>query len=88
MIVRFLYLRTREHYYLIGGYVFDLSDSVKFKPAALSKLAYGTPLQLDLSANFMFNERFVLGGRLALVGDGECYGRFSNQRPLVYWLWL
>ncbi|MFJ1442470.1 type IX secretion system membrane protein PorP/SprF, partial [Capnocytophaga canimorsus] len=42
-------------------YVFDLSDSVKFKPAALSKLAYGTPLQLDLSANFMFNERFVLG---------------------------
>ncbi|AWL78888.1 hypothetical protein DKB58_08015 [Capnocytophaga canimorsus] len=54
-------LKNTQHYYLIGGYVFDLSDSVKFKPAALSKLAYGAPLQLDLSANFMFNERFVLG---------------------------
>lgn len=50
-----------QHYYILGGYVFDLSDSVKFKPAVLSKIAKGSPLQLDLSANFMFNEKFVLG---------------------------
>ncbi|MDO5608301.1 MAG: type IX secretion system membrane protein PorP/SprF [Capnocytophaga sp.] len=54
-------VKNVQHFYLIGGYVFDLSDSVKFKPAALSKIAYGSPFQLDLSANFMFNERFVLG---------------------------
>lgn len=50
-----------QHYYILGGYVFDLSDSVKFKPAVLSKIAKGAPLQLDLSANFMFNEKFVFG---------------------------
>lgn len=50
-----------QHYYLIGGYVFDLSENVKFKPAVLSKIVKGSPLQLDLSANFMFNEKFVLG---------------------------
>ncbi len=54
-------LKNTQHYYLIGGYVFDLSENIKFKPAALSKISYGAPLQLDLSANFMFNEKFVLG---------------------------
>ncbi|UPQ78199.1 type IX secretion system membrane protein PorP/SprF [Flavobacterium azooxidireducens] len=53
--------KERMHYYLIGGYVFDLSPSIKFKPAFLTKVVSGAPLQLDLTANFMFNEKFVLG---------------------------
>ena len=53
--------KERMHYYFIGGYVFDLSDNIKFKPAFLTKLVTGAPLQLDLTANFMFNEKFVLG---------------------------
>lgn len=51
-----------QHLYLIGGYVFELSDNVKFKPAVLSKIVEGAPIQLDLSANFMFNDKFVIGG--------------------------
>lgn len=53
--------KERINYYLIGGYVFDLNNSVKFKPAFLSKLVTGTPLQVDISGNFMFNEKFVVG---------------------------
>lgn len=53
--------KERMHYYLIGGYVFDLSPTIKFKPAFLSKMVSGSPLQLDVTANFMFNEKFVLG---------------------------
>ncbi|MFW0739576.1 type IX secretion system membrane protein PorP/SprF [Flavobacterium sp. T12S277] len=48
-------------YYFIGGYVFDLSPSIKFKPAVLTKMSAGASLQIDLSANFMYNEKFVLG---------------------------
>jgi type IX secretion system PorP/SprF family membrane protein len=51
----------RMHFYLIGGYVFDLSPSIQFKPAFLCKSVVGSPLQVDLSANFLFNEKFVLG---------------------------
>lgn len=51
----------RMHYYLIGGHVFDVSSSVKFKPAFLAKVTEGAPLQLDLSGNFMFNDKFILG---------------------------
>ncbi|SFA74666.1 type IX secretion system membrane protein, PorP/SprF family [Flavobacterium swingsii] len=49
------------HFYFITGYVFDLSSSVKLKPALLSKIVKGAPLQADLSANFLFNEKFTLG---------------------------
>jgi type IX secretion system PorP/SprF family membrane protein len=57
---RAVYL-DKMHLYLIGGYVFDLSDNVKFKPAFLLKAVQGAPLQLDLSGNFMFNDKFVVG---------------------------
>ncbi|MFC0779217.1 type IX secretion system membrane protein PorP/SprF [Flavobacterium sp. HJSW_4] len=58
---RAVYL-DKMHLYLIGGHVFDLSPSVQFKPAFLLKATQGAPLQLDLSGNFMFNEKFVVGG--------------------------
>ncbi|WP_268849084.1 PorP/SprF family type IX secretion system membrane protein [Flavobacterium aestivum] len=48
-------------YYLIGGYVFELSPSLKFKPSLLSKYVQGSPLQVDVSANFLFSEKFVAG---------------------------
>lgn len=50
------------HYYFIGGYVFDVSDTTKFKPAFLVKAVEGAPLQVDLTANFMLYDKFVLGG--------------------------
>ncbi len=52
----------RVSYYLTGGYVFDLNESLKFKPAALIKATRGAPLSYDLTANFLFNEKFWLGG--------------------------
>lgn len=51
----------RMHYHFIAGHVFDLNETIKFKPAILTKLVQGTPLQVDASANFLFNEKFVLG---------------------------
>ena len=53
--------RERMNFYLIAGHVFDLSDNIKFKPAALAKVVTGAPLQVDVTANFMFNEKFVVG---------------------------
>ena len=49
------------HYFFIAGYVFALSKSVKFKPALLTKVVSGAPLSLDVSANFLFNEKFRAG---------------------------
>ncbi len=51
----------RLHYFLIAGYVFDLNENIKFKPAALAKLVFGAPLSIDVSANFLFNDKFRAG---------------------------
>ncbi|MGG8496531.1 PorP/SprF family type IX secretion system membrane protein [Tenacibaculum sp. TC6] len=51
----------RMHFFLITGYVFDLNENIKFKPAMLLKGVSGAPLSLDISANFLFNEKFRAG---------------------------
>jgi len=58
----------RIHVYMIGGLVFDLSANTKFKPAVLVKYVPGAPLIADISANFMFYERFILGASVR-TGD-------------------
>lgn len=54
--------KDQLHYYLTAGYVFDLSYNVKFKPSVLAKMTQGAPLQVDVSTNFMINDKFVIGG--------------------------
>lgn len=54
--------QERMNFYAIGGYVFDISPSIKFKPAFLTKVVTGSPLQVDASANFLFFDKLMLGG--------------------------
>ena len=49
------------HYFFTGGYIFDLSTSIRFKPAFMTKAATGAPLSMDITANFLFNNKFELG---------------------------
>lgn len=53
--------KEKINYYLMGGYVFDVDYDIKFKPAVLAKMVQGAPLQVDVSGNFMFYEKLVLG---------------------------
>jgi len=54
--------QERMNFYVIGGYVFNLSPDIKFKPAFLTKMVTGSPLQVDASANFLFFDKLMLGG--------------------------
>jgi len=51
----------KAHYFITSGYVFDLSEKLKFKPSVLVKAVPGSPVSLDLSANFLFNQKLELG---------------------------
>ncbi|MBT8286863.1 MAG: type IX secretion system membrane protein PorP/SprF [Bacteroidia bacterium] len=51
----------RLHFFLIGGWVFDLNDRTRFMPAFLGKFVSGAPIIADLSANFMFGDVLRLG---------------------------
>lgn len=53
--------QRRNHYYLMGGYVFGLSDRLSFKPAVLATVVEGAPISMDVSANFMWMEKLTFG---------------------------
>ena len=50
-----------SHYFITGGYVFDVSENIKFKPFFMMKSAFNAPTSLDLSTNFLFNQKFEAG---------------------------
>lgn len=52
----------RVSYYFTGGYVFDISENTKLKPAFLLKATNGAPISADLTANFLLYDKFWIGG--------------------------
>ena len=65
------------HFFVIGGYVFNIDNDIKLKPAFLIKAVSGSPLIADLSINAMFNNRFVFG--LAYRWDDSLSGLTGLQ---------
>ena len=53
--------QEQKNFYFITGYVFEMNPLLKFKPTVLAKVVEGAPLQIDISANFMMNDKFILG---------------------------
>ena len=51
----------RIHGFLIAGYVFDITSSIKLKPSVFAKAVSGAPLIADASLNALFNDKFTLG---------------------------
>ncbi|MFW6257793.1 MAG: type IX secretion system membrane protein PorP/SprF, partial [Prolixibacteraceae bacterium] len=60
-----------RHLFLMGGYIFDLSENIRFKPTALGKFISGAPTQLDLTTNFLISDRVWLG---AMYRTGDSFG--------------
>jgi type IX secretion system PorP/SprF family membrane protein len=50
-----------SHVFLTGGYVFDINEEFRLKPAFMTKFVKGAPTSLDITANVLYQERFELG---------------------------
>ncbi|MEM6514629.1 MAG: type IX secretion system membrane protein PorP/SprF [Bacteroidota bacterium] len=55
-----------QHYFLTGGYVFQLSQNTKLKPSFLVKSAFGAPVSFDANINALFYEKFEIGASYRL----------------------
>lgn len=75
----------RISYYFTGGYVFDLSKTTKFKPAVLLKGTNGAPLSFDMTANFLFNDTFWLGGSYRINESAEAFGIITDFQVSKQW---
>lgn len=65
------------HYFLTGGYVFQLNPNLKFKPFFMMKSAFNAPMSLDVSTNFLFFEKFELGATYRL---DDSFGAMVNYK--------
>jgi len=52
---------ANNHYFLTGGYIFDMSEEVKMKPSILVKAVKGAPIQYDFNLNGWFQDVLGLG---------------------------
>lgn len=49
------------HVFLTGGYVYEVNELFKVKPAFMSKMVKGSPMSLDLTANVLYDDKFEFG---------------------------
>lgn len=61
----------RRHYFLIAGTVLKVTDNVDFKPTTLVKFTEAAPVQMDLTASFVFMKRLLVG---AMFRTGDAVG--------------
>jgi type IX secretion system PorP/SprF family membrane protein len=52
---------ARRHYFITGGYVFDINPMLKLKPSVLVKYQKAAPIQADFNCNLLINEVFWIG---------------------------
>ncbi len=63
-------LEVRQ-FYFAGGFVYNLSENVKFKPTFMTIASVGAPIRYDVSANFLLAEKFWIGG---MYRSGDAVG--------------
>ena len=62
-----------QHYYLMGSYLFFLSERIRFKPSTLLKFVSGAPASVDLNVSFIIHEKYQAG---LLTRSFNTYGLF------------
>ena len=73
----FKYGTDTSHYFLTSGYVFQVAPNTKFKPSMMLKSAFNAPPSLDVSANFLFFEKFEIGATYRIQ---DSFGAMVNYR--------
>ncbi|HEX7411077.1 MAG TPA: type IX secretion system membrane protein PorP/SprF, partial [Bacteroidales bacterium] len=55
------YSTLTRHFYAMGGLALPLTDKIVFRPSTLIKYANNAPVNVDLNASFLFNNKIWLG---------------------------
>ncbi|MEQ9427078.1 MAG: type IX secretion system membrane protein PorP/SprF [Cyclobacteriaceae bacterium] len=50
-----------RHWFFMAGYVFDINHNLKLKPSGLLKVVKGAPMELDVNANLIIDDKVWVG---------------------------
>ena len=60
-----------RHYFVIGGYLFDLDPKWQLKPTFMTKMVVGSPLSVDITTMAIYNNKIWFG---AMYRFGDAIG--------------
>ena len=72
------------HFYAMGGYVFFLSDLLKFKPTILYRWSERTPSFADFSGSFLLYDRVWVGATYRLKNSYGLIFQFNVNNQLKF----
>jgi type IX secretion system PorP/SprF family membrane protein len=70
------------HYYLMGGYVYDLSEDMKLKPTFMLKAVSGAPLEADLGIHMLLKETLWFGASYRTKDSWAAIMQFQINKQL------
>ncbi len=62
----------KRHFFITGGYIYELSQEWKLKPSALIKMVEGAPPSVDITAQALYMDKFWMGTTYR-VGDALAF---------------
>lgn len=70
------------HYYLMGGYVHDLTEDIKLKPTMMIKAVSGAPLEADIGIHALLKETLWIGVSYRTKDSWAAIAGFQINRQL------
>ncbi len=70
------------HYFLTGGYVFDISPEIKLKPMTMIKASDGATIQADVTLAAYFNEIFWIGATYRTGAAASVFAQVNLTKQL------
>ncbi len=78
--------QLKRHYYIVGGYNYELNSDWDIKPSLLTKIVAGSPVSNDITIQALYN-KLVGGGLVYRVGDALgffAYGKVYKELNVGY----
>lgn len=75
--------REKQHYFLHGAYMMNLSPTVSFKPGLTTIMTAGAPITADFDFSFMFYEKIWFGMVYRISDALGAYAQFQYQNMKV-----
>jgi len=67
----------KQHFFVMGGYVFDVNKDFKFKPSMLTKVVQGAPPSIDVTAQGLIKDTYWIGASYRI---GDAVALIANLR--------
>jgi len=73
----------KQHFFLMGGYVFDINEDLKFKPSIITKMVQGAPPSTDITAQCLLKETYWLGATYRIGDAVALIGNIKLNKQLM-----